>query len=231
MPKVKKWLENYWYHYKWTTIVAVFLILVIGIGTFQMCTKEEYDIDILYTGPAILNEEQKRALATAFESVIPDEYDGDGGKTVMINDITILSDEQIGEKEAEAKAENDSLYYDYNSRDDAISQVRTLIMTGETVICLMDDFMYQKYKSQNAFVPLTEVLGSKPEYAVDEYSVHLKDTPFGQYFTACEALPDDTLLCVRKASVMAGGAAKEEADQHYRLCLDTFKAIFTFSVG
>lgn len=228
MQKIKKWLENYWYHYKWTTIVAAFLILVLGIGFFQMCTRVSYDIDILYTGPAILNAQQKQDLATAFASVVPRDIDDNGEKSVLIHDITVLSDEQIAEKEAEAKAESDQLYYDYQNRENAIKNVTTLLSTGETVICLMDDYMYQKYKSENAFVPLAELLDSVPEYAVDEYSVHLMDTPFGQYFSACMALPADTLLCVRRSSVIV--ANKDKADAQYELSIDTFKALFSFSV-
>lgn len=228
MQKIKKWLENYWYHYKWTTIVAVFLVLVIGIGAFQMCSKEHYDIDILYTGPAILSEDQKRDLASAFASIMPGEYNDDGKKTVMINDVTVLSDEQIAEKEAEAKAESDRLYYDYEARENAISQVTTLITTGETVICLMDDYMYQKYKSEEAFVPLAELLEEVPEKALDEYSVYLMDTPFGQHFSACMALPADTILCIRKSSVFASG--NKSAEKQYQLNIETFKRLFTFSV-
>lgn len=229
MQKMKKWLENYWYHYKWTTIIVAFLVLVLSVGIFQMCDKEKYDIDILYTGPAILNTDQKRDLATAFASVMSGDYDGDGDKTVMINDITVLSDEQIAEKEAEAKAESDQLYYDYKGRENAITQVTTLISTGETVICLMDDYMYQKYKSDGAFVPLSELFDTVPEYAHDEYSVYLMDTPFGQYFSACMALPADTLLCVRQMSVFASG--NESAEEQYQLNIETFKNLFTFSVG
>lgn len=228
MQKIKKWLENYWYHYKWTTIITAFFVFVLGIGIFQMCTREDYDIDILYTGPAMLSTEEKRDLASAFASVMPSDYNDDGEKTVMINDITILSDEQIAEKEAEAKAESDQLYYDYSSREDAISRVGTLLTTGETVICLMDQYMYDKYKSDGAFVALEELLDSKPEYAIDDYSVYLMDTPFGQYFSACMALPSDTILCVRRSSVFFTG--KKSAEEQYQLSIETFKNLFTFSV-
>lgn len=230
MQKIRKWLENYWYHYKWTTIVVAFLLVVLGIGIFQMATKEEYDLNILYTGPAMLTAEQKRDLSTAFTSVMSGDFNEDGVESVLINDITILSDEQIAEKEAEAKAESDSLYYDYKNREDAISRVSTLITTGETVICLMDEYMYKKYASQDAFLPLEDALGAKPEYALDDCSVYLSDTPFGQYFSACMALPADTILCIRKPSVISGGN-KEKAEAHYNFARETFKELFEFSVG
>lgn len=229
MQKIRKWLENYWYHYKWTTIVAVFLLFVLGIGIFQMATKEEYDLDVLYTGPAMLTVEQKRDLSAAFASVMSKDFNEDGSKMVLINDITVLSDEQVAEKEAEAKAESDSLYYDYKNREDAISRVSTLISTGQTVICLMDEYMYEKYASQDAFLKLEDVLGTKPEYALDDCSVYLGDTPFGKYFSACMALPSDTILCIRKQSVISSGS-KKEAQAHYDFARETFVALFEFSV-
>lgn len=230
MQKIRKWLENYWYHYKWTTIVVAFFVIVLGIGIFQMATKEEYDLDVLYTGPEMLTVEEKRDLANAFSSVMSKDFNEDGTKSVLINDITILSDEQIAEKEAEAKAESDSLYYDYSNREDAISRVSTLISTGETVICLMDEYMYEKYASQNAFQKLEDVLGEKPEYAIDDCAVYLSDTPFGKYFSACMALPADTILCVRKPSVISNGN-KSKAEEHYDFAVETFRALFEFSVS
>lgn len=231
MQKFKKWIANYWYHYKWVTVIVLFFAIVLGIGIFQIASKESYDIDILYTGPAILSASEKQDLASAFASVMPDDFNDDSEKTVLINDITILSDEQIAEKEAEAAADNDRLYYDYNNRQNAISQVSTLLATGETTICLMDDFMYRQYKDQGAFLPLSDVLDSLPDYARDDYSVYLKDTPFGAYFTACRALPEDTVLCIRKESVMNGGLSKKAAGEQYELCKKTFRKLFTFSVA
>ena len=37
-------LENFWYHYKWHTITAVFVIVVGVILTLQLCTKVDFDL-------------------------------------------------------------------------------------------------------------------------------------------------------------------------------------------
>ena len=49
-PFMKK-LDNFWYHYKWHSLIALFFVLVITVCSVQMCTREEYDIHILYAGP------------------------------------------------------------------------------------------------------------------------------------------------------------------------------------
>lgn len=228
MEKFKKWFENYWYHYKWTTIVVLFFAIVIAIGVYQMAAKDTYDINVLYTGPILLNQDQTVGIEEAFEAVLPRDFNEDEEKSVLIHRITVLSDEQLAAKQEEAAKEDDQVYFDLKSRSDNISQVTTLFATGETTICLMDPYMYNMYLSQGAFLTLEEILGEKPAYARDDYSVKLADTPFGQYFDALQALPEDTVLCIRKAAVFSGGS-KKKANEQYEFDKEVFQAIFTFT--
>ena len=48
--KFLRWLENFWYHYKWHSLIAAFLIFTVTVCTVQMCRKESYDMHILYAG-------------------------------------------------------------------------------------------------------------------------------------------------------------------------------------
>jgi hypothetical protein len=228
MEKMKKWFSNYWYHYKWVTIIVLFFATVFGIGVYQMATKDTYDINILYTGPILMNEDQTKGIEDAFASVLPRDFNSDDEKSVLVNRITVLSDEQLAAKQEEAKKENDKIYYDLKTRKDSISQVTTLFATGETTICLMDPYMYNMYLAQDAFVSLEEVLGEVPEYARDAYSVNLLDTPFGQYFEALQVLPEDTVLCIRKEAVFSGGS-KKKAGEQYQFDKEVFEAIFEFT--
>ena len=38
-----KWLDNYWYHYKWHTIAVVFVIIVAIVCTVQLINRTVYD--------------------------------------------------------------------------------------------------------------------------------------------------------------------------------------------
>ena len=228
MEKMKKWFSNYWYHYKWVTIIVLFFATVFGIGVYQMATKDTYDINILYTGPILMNQDQTKGIEDAFASVLPRDFNDDDEKSVLVNRITVLSDEQLAAKQEEAKKEGDKVYYDLKTRKDSISQVTTLFATGETTICLMDPYMYNMYLAQDAFVSLEEVLGEVPDYARDAYSVKLLDTPFGQYFDALQVLPEDTVLCIRKAAVFSG-SSKKKANRQYEFDKEVFEAIFAFT--
>ena len=49
--KFTRWLDNFWYHYKWTTIIAVFALFVVLVCTLQMCNKDKNDVSVLSAGP------------------------------------------------------------------------------------------------------------------------------------------------------------------------------------
>ena len=44
------WLENFWYHYKWHTIAALFVLLVTVVMIVNCARREKYDVYILYAG-------------------------------------------------------------------------------------------------------------------------------------------------------------------------------------
>ena len=39
-----KWLDNYWYHYKWRTIVILFFAVLLIVCVVQCSTVEKYDL-------------------------------------------------------------------------------------------------------------------------------------------------------------------------------------------
>ncbi|MBO5779086.1 MAG: hypothetical protein J6R82_05925 [Clostridia bacterium] len=224
MEKIKKWFENFWYHYKWHTIVTLFFVTVIAIGVYQMAAKEEYDTQIIYAGPVLLmGEDQIEGINAAFKAIVPEDYNEDGKKTIQIHDFTILSDEQYAEKVEEAGG---SVAFDPSTRRSYISNIMTLYSTGESSVSLLDPYVYNIFLGQSAYLPLEEVLGEKPEYALDDYSVRLADTPFGEYFDALDVLPEDTVICFRKPTELSSA---KEAKEQYEFDKKLFQAIFTFT--
>ncbi len=228
MEKIKKWLENYWYHYKWTTIVVLFFALVIGIGVYQMAAKEDYDTQIIYAGPVLLiQEDQMTGINEAFRAVMPGDYNEDGKKSLIIHDFAILSDEQYQQKLEEAEKEGEGgIAFDPTTRTSYISNIMTLYSTGESSVSLLDPYVYNTFRRQDAYSKLADVLGEKPAYAVDDYAVRLKDTPFGQYFDALDVLPDDTLLCFRKPSELS---TSDAVKAQYAYDRKLFIALFIFT--
>ena len=63
-----KWLDNFWYHYKWTVIVVAFFLFV-GIVCLVQCSgRESADLTVTYAGGFVFNEEERAALSNALES-------------------------------------------------------------------------------------------------------------------------------------------------------------------
>ena len=71
-------LENFWYYYKWHTIVSLFLAFVIVVCTVQACSREKEDIRIIYAGGSYVEGEYHREISKALSSVLPEDFDGDG---------------------------------------------------------------------------------------------------------------------------------------------------------
>lgn len=229
MRKILKWFDNFWYHYKWIIIISSFFAAIFAIGIYQIATRSEYDLKIVYAGPSVLIDDEKSdGIKSAFAGFIEKDITGDGKKTVLLHSYSIVSDKQLEELRDEAKKDNDFVYYDVSLRDDAVSSISTLLVTGEASICLFDEYVYTKFSDEDLFVPLSEILGYKPDYAVDDYAVKLSDTGFGKYFTALDAIDGDTLICVRKLSYLSGAGKSESSKKEHELAVETFRQILEF---
>ena len=98
-PSLAERLENFWYHYKWHSLVALFLVFTILICSFQMCERDSYDIYITYAGGQEISRtasggdvSEYAAFLSAFASLGCD-YDGDGESSVAFSSLFIPSEE------------------------------------------------------------------------------------------------------------------------------------------
>ncbi len=217
---MKKWLENYWYHYKWHTIVAVFLIAVITFLIVQGVTKETHNFQIMYAGPANLDAAKKEELSDPFrqlQGAVKDEDD-----RIAFASIYLLT---------EAQMEGEILLTDFNRANLHANrqQFNTYTATGECLIYLLDPAWYTQLKDANALVPLSDVLGATPQNALDEYGVRFKDTAFAKLFAEKFAvLPDDTVLCMRRFATGMTIGDDDAQKERYQTELAYYKKLLTF---
>ena len=47
MSKVLKWLDNFWYHYKWPFVIITFFVSLAIVLTVQLVSRENYDAYIM----------------------------------------------------------------------------------------------------------------------------------------------------------------------------------------
>ena len=231
LRKIFKWLDNFWYHYKWVTLVTAFFTVTLLIIIIQMITKTNPDSNILYGGPAVLTANQTKEIENAFNALLPEDFNGDGEKITSLQAITLMTKEQIAKAEAEA-AENSSVFvYNPHSLENNKTSFSTQLFSGEYVICLIDPEQYKNAYKAGGFAPLSELFGENniPEYAYDDCALLLSETNFSKFFTAMSVFPDDTLICVRKMSSVSAIKGKSKAEREYNNQLRLFYSIIAFT--
>ena len=202
-------IENFWYHYKWHTVVALFLIAVIIICSIQCGTKEKYDIYIAYAGSREVkmtaadgDKSEYEELLTSLRAVAPDE-NGDGRTSVSLRTLWLLT-----QAEQTTLAENCDYY-----------------------LWFMSESLYLENREQGGsplFADLREYVGGAEVTYLDSSAVYLSSTAFGR-LPGLSSMPEGTVICLRRRSESPFGGNKKTAEGYYRASEDTLRAIFSYS--
>ena len=226
-------LDNFWYHYKWHTIVALFLIFAITICSFQMCSKTKYDVHILYSGSYEIKRTstdgdiaEYAKFLSSFKRVT-DDYDNDGNISLSLKDLFMLSDKEIEEiQKADSSIEiNRSLLIENKN---ILSE--TLIYS-DYYVCLLSKSVYDEYKTVDdieMFSPLSSHVhdGTSVEFYTDT-AIYLSSTGFYS-LPGISNLPDDTLICLRSVSAVANHFNEKDATEARRRGIDVVENIINY---
>jgi len=223
--KFYKWFDNYWYHYKWVTLGAIFVVIMIFICTLQMCEKKQEDTTVLYGGPVQLSAAEVDSIKGVVAAVMPEDFDGDGQKYAAMVEYLLYSESQIKEIEASTDAygvaidvnnqyitQNYESYYDY-------------LLSGESAICFLDPHLYTELKKSGRLLPLVDALGTDSGYEKDDYGIYLGKTEIYEEYSALRVLPEDTVVCILR-QVVAGRISNDKA---YANEIKLFDAIVNYS--
>ncbi len=190
-PKLtpKKWIENFWYYYKWIFLTALVFITFAAIATVQFFLKVDPDITFLYVGPKALGENECEMLTETAEKYILDSND-DGTAKGSIITFTLSS-----EYDDLVHGVKDQAMQEYQGYSDEI-------LSGDATILFLDPYFYEELAEQGALISLYEVFDKLPQAAIDYYGLELKKTPFANK-EGFSSLPDDTIVCLKIAPVGA----------------------------
>lgn len=219
-----KWLDNFWYHYKWTVIVVGFFALVF-ITCFVQCTQsKQVDIPIVFAGAyEAANEEQyiwseaeREAIEDVFESLFR-KSGGSEDREVGFLTYNIYSEREIIDKTTDEDGVPNSMRYQMQQSNlNEINTFKNYYGTGECSIWLVSPFMYgETFKEKEGFVKLTDTFGKTPTGAYDEYAIRLGDTAFYRYYKQLHFMPADTLIVFSKSWIM-GASANASTYEEYR---------------
>ena len=202
------WLDNFWYHYKWHSLIALFLIFTVTICTLQMCQKESYDMHVLYAGDKAIDRTRDGDISD-YEKISQyltrnaTDRDDDGKTKLVLKDLYILSQDDIKKNDSDNDGRNDDISdADINRTYNDGQSLKSIMMSGNYYVCLFSPEVYNSYKDMEKLVKLdTEFLGTAlPEQSYcdgTQYGIRLSATEFAKKYPILSILPDDTVLCLR----------------------------------
>ena len=223
--KFYKWFDNYWYHYKWITLGAIFVVVMLVICTLQMCEREQEDTTILYAGPCQLSASEMESIKGVINAVMPEDFDGDGQKYTGMVEYLLYSESQI--KDIEASTDQYGVAVDVNNQyiTNNYENYYDYLLSGESAICFLDPHLYTELKRSGRLLPLVSALGEDSGYKPDDYGLVLGKTEIYEEYSALRALPEDTVVCIMRQIV----AGRISNDKVYENELALFEAIVMFS--
>lgn len=221
------WLDNFWYHYKWHTLIALFLIFAILVCSLQMCKKQDYDVFVMYAG--VHDIERRSSSISEYEKVcehlkgICRDYDGDGRVAPSFLSLFLPSNEEI-------EKINSSQEYEVNTAvvADNAEIFRTNIVYSDYYICFLSPSVYETYRvisGVEMFVPLKPYVGEREAEYYAKDAVLLSSTAFGAQ-VGFENFPPDTLICLRILTELQG--KKQQNVEKYERAEDMLCNLFAY---
>lgn len=222
--------ENFWYHHKWAVIIASSFVLIFAVGLLQILTHDKIDLHIMYAGPFSFNSASWNSARDALCSVPFGDEHLDPSSVELIR-FTYYSPEKQDELRKEAENSEQVYIFDNSSNDNEYSGFQSEIVGGDSIICILDRSLYEDAADEGAFLTLDEIYGgSVPDnvssLAFDACGIRFSDTKFAKFNTVFSSLPDDTVLALRKNSVLGGG--RRISENSFKKHIEYFKSILSF---
>jgi len=232
--KFVKWLDNFWYHYKWQTIFVAFFLFV-GIVCFAQCSTSQNasDMRIAYAGGFQPSAQQQQNIEDVLEAISPDRNTPGAGSLVAMNTFAIFTEEEmdiLSFDEEAGKVHTPTKNQLRSISSNNLKEFDTYSKTGDSAVWFVSEYVYtnQKYATSNVkpLMSLAELYpdGNLPVGAYDEYAIRLSNTELYQYYDALKVFPEDTLVVMPRQLVL--GSSSDDAT--YAYFTEMFRAIVEF---
>ena len=224
--KFLRWLDNYWYHYKWHTIIVGVAVIILAVCLWQTSSTKKHDTVIVYAGPMCLTTNETIQLQEALSGILPSDRDENGEKSAAMSMYHIYSKEQIELVEAQTDSTGKMLNpIDRTRNANQFEAYNTYCQTGQSPVCLLDPYLYEQIPEEYVY-PLSKIFGDDiPKGAIDEYSIRLGDTDLYRDFSIVRRLPADTVICLRSP---LRGLGQKLDDEKYQYEMEVFKALVCY---
>ncbi|MBQ7670870.1 MAG: hypothetical protein IJS45_09145 [Clostridia bacterium] len=207
---------NFWYHYKWHTIIIAAILIIVGVGVSQMVrnASEKTDLSVVYAGPASIHSREAEDLKDVLSDILSVDLNSDGAKRVYLYSIRCLSADQIALIKEEAKKNGSDAGINEADNRKNYEAFSDLVFTGECGLMFLDGSLYNTVKDAGGLDKLTDALGFEPDRSFDGYGIRLCDIPAYEIYDELEVMPAETIVCLRSIST-AGGVMISEREAKY----------------
>lgn len=198
-----KW-ENYWYHYKWHTIGAVAVLVVLAVLIGQMVTRDPSDYTLVLVTEEAVPQAVLDRLAAELEAAGAD-LDGDGKIEVAIDSLTMSGDTQTGMV--------------------GPMKLQAHLASADVMLFAFEPSMYEQYikaHEDEDFQFFARLDVETDGLVEDGRAWDWKDDSRRQEDPLLGALPEDLYFGVRDTSGIAEGQGEMKED-----CLALMKAFIT----
>ena len=220
--RVAKALENYWYHYKWHTIIVAFFVFVFGVCFAQCAGNKHADVLVTYAGGYTLSGEERNTMDNILTQLATNP--GEERCDVVFNTYSIYTEEELRAQyfgDETDSAQNSAALSAYNSAKqnniNYLSNFSNFLLTGESAVFFVSEWVYSTRMKPDRLMSLESVLGETPDSAYDAYAIRLRDTALYQYYEALQFLPEDTLVVLMQPTFVGEISKDDVYAQHKAL--------------
>ena len=227
-------LKNFWYHYKWVTIIGFVLVVAIVGASMSTCVREEYDISVMVAGPLTVGSQTAQDIAASLEEYALD-YDENGETNVAVNLLYIANYEDL--RDSDNPLSGNLAALSKQNRD----SFQMEIMTGTYLICILSEELWREVDEADGLLPVTDYFpensGSYRDATLyggtEKTGIRLSDTPLYSLL-GVRSLPGDMIVCIRRPSAVSAWYqsllpwAKDENAIRHGWHEDTFRKLFLF---
>ena len=231
-----KRLENFWYHYKWHTIAALFVIVVISVCVTQCATNTRYDIQVLYAGNHAFGRTSEDGGYSEYATMMStlrdfaDDYDENGETNVSFLDLYLLTKDEIAELE---KNPETNAPVSYQLLQENTAMLKNNLDMSEYYVCFLSERLFRQYSEGEAnkdrFARIESYTAEGGEYDyVSEYGIRLSSLDIKELPGFSHLDAEDTVVCIRRVSAMSVMVAGKASQRQFENGEKMLRAILSY---
>lgn len=178
--KFLRWLDNFWFHYKWQTIAVLLVVILLAVTLPQCARGESGGVTVTFAGGYVMSNDEQTGLKNVLSAA-------DENARITLSQYSILTEEEItanntytdpetGEKKLDTVGRN----LDRGYNQDRIRTLQSYLMTGDRGIWIVSPYVYENWFDGKIQIVENRRLGDLPIF--EEYGVtHFLTGSCGDY--------------------------------------------------